>query len=292
MKKLTAILLAVLLSCTALSAAAHDPFVITLAIPEEEGSLLAETASFLNDLIYQASGEGILLEVHYQNELGTDEELIEDVLNDGEKVGMLMIPVDELARRGLVKASVLTAPFLFSSHEQFLTFASTGDRTELLEEFKTKKIKAWGLGFFENGLVHLPSDTGTTPEELASALLADSRAGVSLVSGQEAQPKEGDTVTLTGHGMRIYMLVMPDNMWLMLIKKERKMMIQVCQEAAAYNAGLAAAEEEKNIAALEASGVRFLRPESPEAWQNAVADIVSAAVGKETKLFSNIRQLK
>ena len=292
MKHLTTMVLTVLLVFTSFSALAHEPFMITLAVPEEEGSLLANTAFYLNELIDMATGEGILFDVYFKDELGTNEELIDDVLNNGEKVGMLMIPVDELARRGLVKASVLTAPYLFTSHEQFMTFAATGDRKEWLEEFKSKHIKAWGLGFFENGFVHLPSSLGSQPGDLASALSADRSAGISLVSGQEAQPQAGDAVTLTGHGLRMYMLVMPDNMWEMLVKKERKLMIEICQVGAEYNAKLAAASEERAIAGLEASGVTFVSPENPDAWREAAAEAIREAVGGETRLYDSLLNLK
>ena len=164
MKKLIGLFLALimLVSCTA--ALADDPITLTYAevnpVPAtieenaETGSVVSDVAWAFKTKLEELSGGAIVVDLQGGGVLGSEKEVLGNILGGDTSVDIVRISAFALNQYGAKKSVFLTLPYVFASEEHYWKFVKSDLAKDMLAEAKEVGQPWTGLAYGDEGFRH------------------------------------------------------------------------------------------------------------------------------------------
>ncbi len=153
MKKLFALMLALMLALTCASAMAE----ITLTYAEVnpvEGTIVGDMALAFKEKVEELSGGEIKIDIQASGVLGNEEQIITGILSGDNTVDVARISTFALNQYGCARSVFLSLPFVFESEEHYWKFVESDLAKEFLAEPQQIGLPLRGLCFAEEGFRH------------------------------------------------------------------------------------------------------------------------------------------
>ena len=163
MKKLFGLFLAMimLISCAAaladpitLTYAEVNPVPTTLEENAEKGSVVSDVAWAFKTKLEELSGGAIVVDLQGGGVLGSEKEVLGNILGGDTSVDIVRISAFALNQYGAKKSVFLTLPYVFASEEHYWKFVKSDLAKEMLAEAKEVGQPWTGLAYGEEGFRH------------------------------------------------------------------------------------------------------------------------------------------
>lgn len=328
MKKLLALVLAIMtvMSCTAAMAAP-----VTLVYAEVnpiEGTVVGSIAKFFKEKVEELSAgeDQITIDIQGSGVLGTEAQILDGIMMDAGTVDISRISAFALTSYGCDKAKLLSIPYTFVGREHFWNFANSELAAEFLYEPQTVGVPLRGICYGEEGFRHFffksgleikgiedlqnlkirvsedPVMTGmvnglgasptTVPfTELYSAL----QSGV--VDGAEqpitnyrsgAFPEVANVLMLDGHTLGAIQLVITDLGWEKLTEQQQAWIMEAGKLTQAYNAEIVQAAEDETLELLKSEGCTIVEVTDKAPWVEACQEVITANTADQAELYATL----
>ena len=310
------------------SAAANDPKV-TLVYAEVNplDTIVGQTATAFKEKVEELSGGSIEIDIQASGVLGSENDVLDNILAGGDTIDMSRISAFALTSYGCSKATLLSIPYTWESREHWWNFANSDLAREFLNEpqelglpirgvfygeegfrhfFIKNGIEVNGLEDFKNLKLRVSNDPvmngmveglGAYPtvvsfNELYSAL----QTGV--VDGAEqpianyksnAFPEVANTLVLDGHTLGAVQVVITDNAWNKLTENQQACIMEAGAYAQSFNAELSETEENKVLEQLREDGCNIVEVEDKQAWADACADVIEENTKSQAELYQQLK---
>ncbi|HPF87428.1 MAG TPA: TRAP transporter substrate-binding protein, partial [Candidatus Limiplasma sp.] len=161
MKKILSLVLALamILSVSAV-AMADDPITLVYSEVNPETSFVGTLGQVFKDKVEELSGGQIIIDAHFSGTLGTESQILDDLLGGGTSVDILRVSAFALTSYGCTKSTLLSIPYTFVSREHFWNFANSDLAKEFLNQPQELGIPLRGLFYGEEGFRHFFFRTG------------------------------------------------------------------------------------------------------------------------------------
>ena len=117
------------------AAAASDP-AVTLVYAEVNplDTIVGQTATAFKEKVEELSGGSITIDIQASGVLGSENDVLDNILAGGDTIDMSRISAFALTSYGCGKATLLSIPYTFASREHFWNFAGSDMAQEFLAE--------------------------------------------------------------------------------------------------------------------------------------------------------------
>lgn len=302
-----------------------DP-VITLVYAEAYpmDALAGQIAAVFRDKLYELSGGSIIISVRANGIMGSEVQVLGDMISGLGTVHMARISPAALSAHGAQMSRLLGIPFAFDSREGFWRFAGGDLAQEFLSEslplgirglfygeegfrhFFTRDAVA-DIGCFAGMLLRAPADPimigivesmgahaiAFPMTELYSALQNEIVDGGELtILGYEAHAlhEVAPNLLLNGHTLSVSQFIISEDVWQNALSENQRNAITA---AAAYtqdfNRRRVIEAEIESIARLRAAGINITDNVDPIPWIAAAAPIAEAEAAHMPALFERLR---
>ena len=284
-----------------------------------DGTVCGELAKAFKAKVEELSGGEITVVIHAGGVLGSDDQVLDNMLGGGNMTDLARVSALALTQFGCRKASLLALPYTFEHVEQFKQFARSDLAKEFLKEPVDIGLPIRGLCYAEEGFRHfffnkpvagiedvkgkkirISSDpvmigmvtdlggyaTNVSFTELYSAL------STGVVDGAE-QPianyysnafyEVAPHVLLDAHTLGIIQIVISEYRWQHLNDEQRAWVSQAAQEAAQEAMDKVVEIESDTANKLQEKNVNMYSVEDFAPWKQAVEKTVQAYVSDELK---------
>lgn len=296
MKKFAALILTVLIVVTsAVNVSAER----TLVYSETNGAdtIVGKTALAFKEKLEELSGGQIKVDIMFSGVLGTEKQILDDLIMGGDCADIVRISAYGLSTYGCPKSTLLSLPYTFTSSEHFWNFAGS----ELAKEFLLEPITSdtcdmpvRGLFYFHEGFRHFffkeevtsaadlkgmklrvsddPVMTGMVKSldaiptvvsfsELYSALqtgVADGADQPITNYRSNAFHEVAPYLMLDGHTMGAAQVIIREDLYQSLTEEERGWLDAACAYASDQARGFVDQIEADTLAALKADGCHII----------------------------------
>ena len=325
MKKLFSIVivLAMLVSCTV--AMADEPVVLTYAeVNPLEGTIVGEVAKAFKAKVEELSGGSILIDIQAGGVLGTEDQILDNLLGGGNITDISRLSAFALTQYGCDKAKLLSIPYTFVNEAHFWNFAASDLAQEFLAEPQEIGLPLRGICYGEEGFRHFffknevkgiedlkgmkirvsadPVMTGMVTDlgaaatnvaftELYSALqtgVVDAAEQPTANYKSNAFQEVAPYLMLDGHTLGAIQLVITDNAWAKLSEEQQKWIMEAGQYASQVCAEKVAAIEAETFEALRAEGVTIIEVEDKAPWVEACQGTIKSNTSDQAELYQKL----
>jgi len=311
------------------SAGSEDPKV-TLVYAEVNplDTIVGQTATAFKDKVEELSGGSITIDIQASGVLGSENDVLDNMLGGGDTVDMSRISAFALTSYGAQKSSLLSIPFTFESREHFWNFANSDLAPEFLNEPVELDLGVRGIFYGEEGFRHfftknpisgigdltgmklrvsndpimngMVQGLGAYPtvvsfNELYSAL----QTGV--VDGAEqpianyksnAFPEVAPNLILDGHTLGAVQVIITDTAWNKLTENQQQVLMEAGAYAQDFIANLSESAEQKVLQQLIDDGVNVVEVTDKSVWADACKDIIESSSSSQAELYQQIKDMK
>lgn len=285
---------------------------ITLVYAEVNplNTIAGQTAKAFKEKVEKLSNGMIVIDVQHSAVLGSENEVLESILEDSGTIDMARISAFALTNYGGEKSKLLSLPYTFASREHFWNFATSELATEFLLEPSENGGNVRGLFYGEEGFRHFFStESLETLEDLQglNIRVSEDPVMVQLVECLGASPKEvpfGDLYTafsrgeidaaeqplsnyqsnafnevagnviLDGHTLGAIQVVIAESAWQKLTAEQQDILMQASAYASVMNRTISERMEIEVLQELEESGCNIVEVSDIESWKNAVEPLI------------------
>lgn len=292
--------------------AASDPKV-TLVYAEVNplDTIVGQTASYFKQQVEELSGGSILIDLQASGVLGSENDVLDNILAGGDTIDLSRISAFALTSYGCKKSMLLSLPYTFVSRDHWWNFANSDLAPEFLNEPQELGLPVRGVFYGEEGFRHfftvepvagiedlagmklrvsndpvmngLVEGLGATPtvvsfNELYSALqtgVVDGAEQPIANYASNAFPEVANNLILDGHTLGAVQVVITDNAWNKLTANQQNAIMEAGKAAQEFNAGLSEDEENRVLEELKADGCNVVEVPDKTAWQEACAQVIT-----------------
>lgn len=292
--------------------AASDPKV-TLVYAEVNplDTIVGQTASYFKQQVEELSGGSILIDLQASGVLGSENDVLDNILAGGDTIDLSRISAFALTSYGCKKSMLLSLPYTFVSRDHWWKFANSDLAPEFLNEPQELGLPVRGVFYGEEGFRHfftvepvagiedlagmklrvsndpvmngLVEGLGATPtvvsfNELYSALqtgVVDGAEQPIANYASNAFPEVANNLILDGHTLGAVQVVITDNAWNKLTANQQNVIMEAGKAAQEFNAGLSEDEENRVLEELKAEGCNVVDVPDKTAWQEACAQVIT-----------------
>lgn len=311
------------------AAAASDP-AVTLVYAEVNplDTIVGQTATAFKEKVEELSGGSITIDIQASGVLGSENDVLDNILAGGDTIDMSRISAFALTSYGCNKAKLLSIPFTWESREHWWNFANSDLAQEFLSEPQELGLPIRGVFYGEEGFRHfftvkevsgiddlkgmklrvsndpvmngMVEGLGANPTvvsfgELYSAL----QTGV--VDGAEqpianyksnAFPEVANNLILDGHTLGAIQAVITDNAWGKLTENQQAAIMEAGADTQAFNAELSETAENKVLDELKSSGCNVVDVPDKAPWQEACQKVISDNTSDQAELYQQLLDMK
>ncbi|MBQ8311952.1 MAG: TRAP transporter substrate-binding protein [Clostridia bacterium] len=330
MKKILALVLAVMtiFGCTA---ALAEPVTLVYAeVNPLEGTIVGSIAKFFKEKVEELSGGEIIIDIQASGVLGTEAQILDGIMMDAGTVDISRISAFALSSYGCEKATLLSLPFVFENRTHFWNFANSELAADFLAEPQTKNLPLRGICYGEEGFRHFFFKTGVEVkgiEDIANLKIRVSEdpvmtgmvkglgatpANVSftelygalqsgVVDGAEqpianyksnAFPEVANTLLLDGHTLGAIQLVITDMGWAKLTEQQQAWIMEAGKLTQEYNAQIVEAAEAEVLTALKDAGCNIVEVTDKAPYMEACKAVLDTYTSKLADVYQQILSLK
>ena len=292
--------------------AASDPKV-TLVYAEVNplDTIVGRTASYFKEQVESLSGGSILIDLQASGVLGSENDVLDNILAGGDTIDLSRISAFALTSYGCKKSMLLSLPYTFVTREHWWNFANSDLAPDFLNEPQELGLPVRGIFYGEEGFRHfftvepvsgiedlagmklrvsndpvmngLVEGLGATPtvvsfNELYSALqtgVVDGAEQPIANYASNAFPEVANNLILDGHTLGAVQVVITDNAWAKLTANQQNVILEAGKAAQEFNAGLSEDEENRVLEELKAEGCNVVDVPDKTAWQEACAQVIT-----------------
>jgi TRAP-type C4-dicarboxylate transport system substrate-binding protein len=324
MKKLLSltIALAMLLSISAVALAA-DPVTLVYSEVNPETSFVGTLGAAFKAKVEELSGGQIIIDAHYSGTLGTEAQILDDLLGGGTSVDILRVSAFALTSYGCTKSTLLSIPYTFVNREHFWNFANSALAKEFLNQPQELGIPLRGLFYGEEGFRHFFFATGIEAngiEDLAGLKIrvSDDPVMTGMVKNLGANPtvytytelysglEKGDvdaaeqpianyyammfqevapTLILDGHTLGAISAVITDTAWAKLNEEQQGWIMEAAAYVQQYNQAQIQAAEDAVLAKLIDEGYKVVEVPDKSAWVAACQPTIEKYTSDQAELY-------
>ena len=292
--------------------AASDPKV-TLVYAEVNplDTIVGQTASYFKEQVESLSGGSILIDLQASGVLGSENDVLDNILAGGDTIDLSRISAFALTSYGCKKSMLLSLPYTFVTREHWWNFANSDLAPDFLNEPQELGLPVRGIFYGEEGFRHfftvepvsgiedlagmklrvsndpvmngLVEGLGATPtvvsfNELYSALqtgVVDGAEQPIANYASNAFPEVANNLILDGHTLGAVQVIITDNAWAKLTANQQNVILEAGKAAQEFNAGLSEDEENRVLEELKAEGCNVVDVPDKTAWQEACAQVIT-----------------
>ena len=311
------------------AAAANYPHV-TLVYAEVNplDTIVGQTGTAFKEKVEELSGGSITIDIQASGVLGSENDVLDNILAGGDTIDMSRISAFALTSYGCNKSKLLSIPFTFENRAHFWNFANSDLAPEFLNEPQELGLPVRGIFYGEEGFRHfftvkpvsgiadfkglklrvsndpvmngMVESLGASPTvvsfgELYSAL----QTGV--VDGAEqpianyksnAFPEVANNLILDGHTLGAIQAVITDNAWAKLTENQQAAIMEAGADTQKFNADLSESAENKVLDELKSSGCNVVDVPDKAPWQEACAKVISDNTSDQAELYQKLLDMK
>lgn len=287
-------------------------------------TIVGQTATAFKEKVEELSGGSITIDIQASGVLGSENDVLDNILAGGDTIDMSRISAFALTSYGCNKSKLLSIPFTFQDRAHFWAFANSDLAPEFLNEPQELGLPVRGVFYGEEGFRHfftvkpitgmedlknmklrvsndpvmngMVEGLGASPTvvsfgELYSAL----QTGV--VDGAEqpianyksnAFPEVANNLILDGHTLGAVQVIITDNAWNKLTPAQQNCIMEAGKYAQEFNANLSETEENKVLDQLKADGCNVVEVTDKAPWQEACKAVIEANTSDQAELYQKI----
>ena len=311
------------------AAAANDPHV-TLVYAEVNplDTIVGQTGTAFKEKVEELSGGSITIDIQASGVLGSENDVLDNILAGGDTIDMSRISAFALTSYGCNKSKLLSIPFAFENREHFWNFANSDLAAEFLNEPQELGLPVRGIFYGEEGFRHFftvnpvngiedmkglklrvsndPVMTGMVESLGASPTVVSfgelySALQTGVVDGAEqpianyksnAFPEVANNLILDGHTLGAVQVIITDNAWNKLTENQQACIMEAGKYAQDFNAKLSETEENKVLDELKANGCNVVEVTDKAPWQEACKSVIEENTKDQAELYQKILDMK
>ena len=311
------------------AAAANDPHV-TLVYAEVNplDTIVGQTGTAFKEKVEELSGGSITIDIQASGVLGSENDVLDNILAGGDTIDMSRISAFALTSYGCNKSKLLSIPFTFENREHFWNFANSDLAAEFLNEPQELGLPVRGIFYGEEGVRHFftvnpvngiedmkglklrvsndPVMTGMVESLGASPTVVSfgelySALQTGVVDGAEqpianyksnAFPEVANNLILDGHTLGAVQVIITDNAWNKLTENQQACIMEAGKYAQDFNAKLSETEENKVLDELKANGCNVVEVTDKAPWQEACKSVIEENTKDQAELYQKILDMK
>ena len=311
------------------AAAANDPHV-TLVYAEVNplDTIVGQTGTAFKEKVEELSGGSITIDIQASGVLGSENDVLDNILAGGDTIDMSRISAFALTSYGCNKSKLLSIPFTFENREHFWNFANSDLAAEFLNEPQELGLPVRGIFYGEEGFRHFftvnpvngiedmkglklrvsndPVMTGMVESLGASPTVVSfgelySALHTGVVDGAEqpianyksnAFPEVANNLILDGHTLGAVQVIITDNAWNKLTENQQACIMEAGKYAQDFNAKLSETEENKVLDELKANGCNVVEVTDKAPWQEACKSVIEENTKDQAELYQKILDMK
>ena len=311
------------------AAAANDPHV-TLVYAEVNplDTIVGQTGTAFKEKVEELSGGSITIDIQASGVLGSENDVLDNILAGGDTIDMSRISAFALTSYGCNKSKLLSIPFTFENRAHFWNFANSDLAPEFLNEPQELGLPVRGIFYGEEGFRHFftvnpvngiedmkglklrvsndPVMTGMVESLGASPTVVSfgelySALQTGVVDGAEqpianyksnAFPEVANNLILDGHTLGAVQVIITDNAWNKLTENQQACIMEAGKYAQDFNAKLSETEENKVLDELKANGCNVVEVTDKAPWQEACKSVIEENTKDQAELYQKILDMK
>lgn len=308
------------------AAAPNDP-AVTLVYAEVNplDTIVGQTATAFKEKVEELSGGSITIDIQASGVLGSENDVLDNILAGGDTIDMSRISAFALTSYGCNKSMLLSIPFTWESREHWWNFANSDLAQEFLNEPQEIGLPIRGVFYGEEGFRHFFTvDPVESIEDLKGMKLRVSNDPVmngmveglgayptvvsfnelysalqtGVVDGAEqpianyksnAFPEVANNLILDGHTLGAVQVVITDNAWNKLTANQQACIMEAGKYAQEFNAQLSEEEENKVLEELKAEGCNVVEVTDKQAWADACAKVIEENTASQAELYQQLK---
>ena len=326
MKKILALVLAVM-TIFACTAAMAEPVTLVYAeVNPLEGTIVGSIAKFFKEKVEELSGGEIIIDIQASGVLGTEAQVLDGIMMDAGTVDISRISAFALTSYGCNKAKLLSIPYTFVGREHFWNFANSELAADFLNEPQTVGVPLRGICYGEEGFRHffiksgvevkgledlkglkirvsedpvmtgMVKGLGATPANVSfTELYGALQSGVVDAAEQpianyksNAFPEVANTLLLDGHTLGAIQLVITDMGWAKLTEQQQAWIMEAGKLTQEYNAQIVQAAEDDVLEALKTEGCNIVEVADKAPWVAACQDVITSNTSDQAELYATL----
>ena len=326
MKKLIALILALVLALSCTAALAEPVTLVYSEVNPLEGTIVGSIAKFFKEKVEELSGGEIIIDIQASGVLGTEAQVLDGIMMDAGTVDISRISAFALTSYGCNKAKLLSIPYTFVNREHFWNFANSELAAEFLNEPQTVGVPLRGICYGEEGFRHffiksgievkglddlkglkirvsedpvmtgMVQGLGANPTNVSfTELYGALQSGVVDAAEQpianyksNAFPEVANTLVLDGHTLGAIQLVITDMGWAKLTEQQQAWILEAGKLTQAYNAEIVQAAEDEVLEALKAEGCNIIEIADKAPWVAACQEVITANTSDQAELYATL----
>lgn len=290
-------------------------------------TIVGQTASEFKKNVEELSGGSITIDIQHSGVLGSENDVLDNILGGGDTIDMSRISAFALTSYGAQKSKLLSLPYTFTSREHFWNFASSEHADEFLNEPQTIDLPLRGVFYGEEGFRHFfTKDVVNGIEDMSGLKLRVSNDPVmtgfvnglgasptvvsfnelysslqtGVVDGAEqpianyksnAFPEVAPNLILNGHTLGAIQVVITDTAWEKLTENQQNALLEAGRLTQEFNQNLSATEEEKVLDDLRNEGVNVVEVDDLGPWEEAAKSVIENEIKGQEELYEAIKNL-
>ena len=293
-----------------------------------DGTVPGEMAKAFKEKVEELSGGSLIIDIQANGVLGSEEQLIDNMLGGGNITDFTRITAYALLQYGCEKAALLSIPYTFESEEHFYKFAESELAQEILLEPREIGLPIRGLCYAQEGFRNFffkkevkdiedlknmklrvsndPIMTGMVNDlgayattvaftELYSALSSGVVDGAEQPTANylsNAFPEVAPNLILDGHTLGAMQIVMAEYSWESLSDQEREWVMEGAQYASQVAREKVNEILENTFAQLREKGVNIVEVEDKTPWLEACRSTIENNTKNNRELYQQILDMK
>lgn len=315
------------------SAAASDgdptndpPVTLVYAEVNPLDTIAGQMATEFKTQVERLSGGTVTIDIKSIGVLGSEEEVLDDMLSGGTTADMARISAFALTSHGCGKAMLLSVPYTWESREHWWKFAGSDLAKEFLGEPKEMEnpLPIRGIFYGEEGFRHfftvkpvrmmedltgmklrISSDPvmngmvkslGAEPcvvdfEELYAALQSGAVDGAEQpIANYKSNvfPQVAGNLILDGHTLGAIQVVISDLGWEKLTADQQAVLYEAGALAQEFNAALSESAERSALEGLLAEGCNVVEVPDKSKWVRACAPVIAGYTESQAELYQKL----
>lgn len=291
-------------------------------------TIVGQTDSAFKEKVEELSGGSIKIDLQASGVLGSENDVLDNMLGGGGTIQMSRISAFALTSYGAEKSVLLSIPYTFAGRKHFWNFANSELAPEFLMEPHDNDLGVRGLFYGEEGFRHFftvkpvaavedlkgmklrvsndPIMTGMVSGLGANATVVSfnelySALQTGVVDGAEqpianyksnAFPEVAPNLILDGHTLGAIQVIITDDAWNALTENQQKAMTEAARYASDFNRKISEEAENKVLDELKEAGVNVVEVADVTPWQEACKDIISSSTASQAELYQQILDMK
>lgn len=325
MKKVASLALASVLYA---SVALAEPLALVYAEVNPLDTIMGQVALAFKEKVEELSGGEVVIDVRAGGVLGSEPQVLDDILGGGGTVDITRTSAFALTSYGCQKSSMLALPYTFVDREHFWKFATSPLADELLAEPKDIGLPLRSICYGEEGFRHFffkgpVSGIGdmkgkkirVSEDPIMTGMVRDLGALPTVVTFTELYGALRDGVTdgaeqpivnyrsnafhevapyllLDGHTLGVTQIIITDSGWDKLDDRQRAWIMEAARHAQQENARISADKEREVLAQLELDGVHVIDVADKAPWIEACQRTITARAAARPDIYEALIKIR